>query len=418
MMPEQAGFRFDRSLIPQGNYASDRFIDQYLPLEKESASLQEIWRKFRHQRSGDLDLERNKTESELWSEFAQMAKKWLSTQFELALNEFGVGRPRMMPSYFFVVAPKENGGYKVAPFNTFEFLDMSQSFVDYDTKVGVGLERIYQLAYDSQPGMGLARYSSSELYKQFNSLTDVVEFYQVVDGDGQEKVVEGRYLLLGRKLTSEQKAFVHNYLALRNTLKGQDAGIPTDVILSTTNDRLPPTAETLIQNPTSFDFGLYHSANISDLVEELNYAFERKFGHLLVEQTGVELFQIIEAKIAHIIDELFMATVNRDQITYKHIIGQLLTELQLIWAQTNRPEVKPTEHLYEVIWGQFPMVFAHATTGENLWLFGNPVTNQWYFGNACGGSELGSKWCKKCERFYSGSSCSKCDKSKQTQASL
>lgn len=414
MQPEQDVYStFDRKIIPDGNYASDKFIDQYLPLEKETANLQQLWEKFYKHRTLDQPSNTNIQNEQLWVEFSGIAQRWLRTQIELGLNEFGVGKPRMMPSYYFVLRPNQGDSYKVAPLNTFEFVDLNQSFVGFDTTVGVGLQQIYNLAFEADYGTGIARVSSSELYQQFNSLTDVIEFYQVVDGDSQEKIVEGRYVLVGRRLANYERAFVHNYLAQRNSGFNQSQQILTESIMTNTGQELPVSAQILIQNPVKFDFGNTHESNISHIVEELNFAFETRFGSQLIEQSGVEMYQVISEKVDLLIDELFMAAFSGDKKTYRQIIGNLLTQLQIRWAEFNRPDISPQTHLYDVIWGRFPMVFAHATSGENLWQFGNPITNQWYFGDACGGGEFGQKWCKKCERSYTGKTCSKCDKSNQ-----
>lgn len=416
MTPEQVGStapsQIDRSNIPEGNFASDGFIDSYLPLSAEQKQLKEMWFRYRYERikTGTLSTE---TLTDAWNDYQVIAKQWLKTQIELGLNEFGVGKPRMMPSYYFVVNQSEDGQIAVAPLNTFEFVNLADSFLTHDERVGEGIGKIYQASLTAQEGTGMARVSGLELYQQYKSLTDVIEFYRVIGRDAGRSIVEGRYVLVGRQLSTQERAFVHNYLQLNGSRpQAQEVPVPLDSVITDSDGPLTTTADNLIKNPAKFRYSDNGQDSISSMVARLNRSFEQRFSQALIEHNGIEMYQIIARKMDEVIDELFEVTFNGNNDRYRSIVGNLLAELQMIWASVNRPEVEPIEHLRQVYLGFYRMPFAHATTGENLWNFGNPITNTWYYGDACGGAsiEVGKK-CKKCDKKYTGEYCHRCRRS-------
>jgi hypothetical protein len=366
-------------------YGSGVFFEKYCSPDKERAFLLRAWERILEQHPVPEDVNPFEWQFVLEARFKSAGRQRIFGQMERSVSELGVGRMSMQPSYFYDLEPTETG-FRVLPLNEEIFGDQSQGFIENDPLVGESLRTVYYGQLSQRVGEAMAQYSGYELYKEYNSDTDVLIFYRVIEEDAGKKIIEGKYLIFYQKLSPEERQYIYQWFGGNEILNP------------------PKSAKELVLHPVAFTLP---SGGIPDHAQRLNCDFQQHFGKWLYPPTDNEMYRIIQEIVGENIDYLYetlMAPVL-DKDAYLNCVKAMALESMRRWAVRNRPEISPRRHLMDIIDGFFPMIFLHPSNGENLWLYGDPIQNIWFYGDACV-AEV--EVCSTCKSKKENGVCVKC----------
>lgn len=322
------------------------------------------------------------------SEFRSIIEDWVSTQTFFFLTEYGAGkRLQVQPPYLADLIPNKNGEVDVYAFNLRDYGNQKDSYVDFsgiDVAVREGLNRIYSQLATMDENEGMIRLSPSEFYKDFGSHYDVVEFYRVrkVKDDGS-RVIEGRYLVLEKVLSQQERLFLINLA--NSEVKG--------VLSFDETQLLDYSADNLALNPRKIEYPQTEDP-IFRLMEHLAGAFEKEFDSSLLASTDFYMYERIMDRVKAHIGLLVDLLLLGNEKTVINLLRNMMFESQYEWAESKG--INPDDHIQKILDGDILLGFEMATE------FSDPVANQWFDTknglNFCGlHSRSYQKTCMDCE---------------------
>lgn len=416
------------------------WLDQQMSFDREVAYLRDAYPIFfpRWQ-------ERHPTDStpETQAAYHELAQLWLQTQITFFLTEFGAGKNlQIQPPYYLIVENDDNGMY-VSAANTRYFGDVASRFRDFNSQVGIGLEKIYlgSQAYGDQ-FLGIV-VSPTEKYQDFESTTDVINFFAHAfladtEGSSHESLVLGCYLILNEILTHEQRAFIRNALATMSH-DGQITPdtVRTDAWLSSDEESwLPANPDIMVQHPHIGNNNPFDSP--AHFMHWLSNAFQERFSITLVKPAEIAMYGYIEWLVHQHINEAYQLLKTNNESAYYDLLQLMLFESQAVWklltataSENDKRDLmvkdfnsksdaqhfsvwqiqlldSMTQHLLDIRFGYFAIGGIHPSTGEGLSLFWDPIAQDWFGGGVCSSNEKGL--CKICGKELKDNKCTKCDK--------
>ena len=420
------------------------WLDQQMSFDREVAYLRDAYPIFfpRWQ-------ERHPTDStpETQAAYHELAQLWLQSQITFFLTEFGAGKNlQIQPPYYLLVEHDEDGMY-VSSANTRYFGDVASRFRDFNSQVGIGLEKIYlgSQAYGDQ-FLGIV-VSPTEKYQDFGSTTDVINFFAhafLADtkGTSNEALVLGCYLILNEILTQEQRAFIRNALAtMSHDAQFTPDTVRTDAWLSSDKASwLPANPDIMVQHPHIGDHNPFD--NPSHFIHWISDKFQQRFGKVLIRPAELAMYGYIEWLVQLQINRAYELLQAGQKDAYYELLRSLLFESQAVWKLltqssnqsntlnvlttsffSNESEPMPSslqdqlldsmsQHLWAIRSGNFAIGGIHPSTGEGLLQFWDPIAQDWFGGNNCSSSE--TETCRKCGHELKENKCPKCEKKTAT----
>jgi hypothetical protein len=417
---------------------SGEWIDQQMSFDREASYLNDAKPIFlaRWKEKHSLD-----TTTETEAAYHNLAQLWLQTQITFFLTEFGAGKNlQIQPPYYLLVEHDENGMY-VSAANTRYFGDVASRFRDFNSQVGVGLEKIYIGSEAFQESFLGVVISPTEKYQDFGSTTDVINFFAhafLADTKeaSNESLVLGCYLILNEILSNEQRTFIRNALA-EMSIDGHISPheVRTDAWLSSDEAHWHPThTDIMVQHPHIGNHNPFE--NPSHFMQWISDKFQQRFDKALVKPAEIAMYGFIEWLVQQHINEAYRLLKAGNKSDYYDLLELMLFESQAVWkllTVTNTEKldligkdfVSKTEaknisawqlqlidsmsqHLWDIRFGYFAIGGIHPSTGEGLSQFWDPIAQDWFGGDVCSSNEKGL--CKICGKELKDNKCSKCDK--------
>lgn len=290
-------------------------------------------------------------------------EKWMFNQIYYFLTEFGAGRLLpIQPSYQAEIEVDEDGRFSVYALNLQDYGEQKRSYVSFDgvdVAVRDGLVTAYSTLSTMNPGEGLFRLSPSEYYTAFGSTYDVIEFYRVVEKkESGGRLIEGRYLILDRILSSQERTFIVN----QNDVSGgafitNTSG--TEIIRST--------PESIVRNPQMTIYEPTSADPILDKIWQVASSYTAAYGKPLVSETDFFMYEKIQERVAENMP-LILELCSKSQVDDREMIALLRSMMfssQKQWAEMKG--LDPDEHIQKIIDGEIVIGF------ETMSDFDDPV---------------------------------------------
>lgn len=424
------------------------WLDQQMSLDREAAYLRDAYPIFMA-RWQDEHPDNTKLETE--AAYRELAQLWLQTQITFFLTEFGAGKNlQIQPPYYLIVEEDEDGLF-VSAANTRYFGDVASRFRDFNSQVGIGLEKIYSGSEVFQEHFLGVVVSPTEEYQDFGSTTDVINFFAhafLADSGcaPNESLVLGCYLILNEVLSNEQRAFIRNALAaMTSHAEIIPDTVRTDAWLSSdATSWLPTNPDIMVQHPHIGDHNPFE--NPAHFMSWISDIFQQRFEKDLIEPAQITMFGYIEWLTQQTINEAYQFVKTGDKPGYYKLLRNLLFESQAVWKLLTETSQLPTtvdsvatgwsikapganyatwsdrlidsmsQHLWAVRSGNFAIGGIHPSTGEGLWQFWDPVANDWFGGDVCSAPERDT--CTQCGHELKDHKCPRCGKKNNGRHSM
>jgi hypothetical protein len=420
-----------------GSYS---WLDQQMSFDREATYLNDAKPRF-YARWKEKHTSDTTTNTE--AAYHDLARRWLQTQITFFLTEFGAGKNlQIQPPYYLIVEHDADGMF-VSAANTRYFGDVSSRFRDFNSQVGVGLEKIYigsEVFRESFLGVVI---SPTEKYQDFGSTTDVINFFAhafLADTKeaANESLVLGCYLILNEILSNEQRSFIRNALA-EMSIEGHISPheVRSDAWLSSDEESwLPANPNIMVQHPHIGNNNPFDSP--AHFMHWLSDTFQERFAITLIKPAEIAMYGYIEWLVQQHMSDAYQFLKTDNKSAYYDLLQLMLFESQAVWkllSETTSDTIKRnlmvkdlvsktdakhfsawqfqlvdsmTQHLMDIRFGIFAIGGIHPSTGEGLWQFWDPIAQDWFGGDACSTSE--KSICRKCGHELKDNKCSKCEK--------
>ncbi len=420
------------------------WLDQQMSFDREVAYLRDAYPIFfpRWQDKHPYD-----TEVETNVAYHELASLWLQSQITFFLTEFGAGKNlQIQPPYYLLVEHDDDGMF-VSAANTRYFGDVASRFRDFNSQVGIGLEKVYEGSEEHQENFLGIVVSPTEKYQDFGSTTDVINFFAhafLADTTevSNEGLVLGCYLILNEILSNQQRAFIRNAL----TSMSEDGGINPDAVRTDawlSSDEaswLPANPDIMVQHP---HIGRHNPfENSAHFMRWLSDNFEQRFGKELIRPAEIAMYGYIEWLVQQNINEAYQLIKTGNKSDYYDLLRMMLFESQAVWKLLSETAYQSrsieqgdghllpdltvfhppfsdyklidamSQHLWAIRSGNFAIGGIHPSTGEGLSQFWDPIAQDWFGGDTCSSNE--TETCRKCGHELKENKCPKCEKKTPT----
>lgn|SRR3989344_3427202 len=320
------------------------------------------------------------TQEDRESDLRGLVEEWVGAQAFFFLTEFGAGkRLPVQPSYLAEIVTQTNEP-EVYAFNLRDYGNQKKSYVDFDGVhpfVRKGLSRIYGGLAMMAENEGMIRVSPSEFYTNFGSHYDVVEFYRIREvREDNSRLMEGRYMVLDRKLSKEERLF------LVNGMQDDRGTVPA---FDGTND-LPYSIENLVLNPRMVSY-TRGSDPVLDFMVSMSAEFNHRFGEPLVHSMDFHMYETIASRVADKASALVDLLLEGSEQQVIDLLRTMMFDSQREWAVYNN--LDPDLHVQRILDGEIEIGFEMATTGD-------PLLNTWF------DTIVAERYCEMHAKYYHG----------------
>lgn len=406
-----SSFSVDLEMIRTGDeqvVVSDLWFDMMMNFAKERARL----RGYRYEMQ---EYTRKRGQQFMENDYHMLAKQHVSQQVAFFLSEYGCGQYlQIQPAYYTLVGVDE-GRLWAGPQGLRQFGDHARSYVAENKLVGDGLMHIYEQMVELPVGALAAVVSPTEQYQDYNSATDVINFFRKlgIDDEGNA-IVEAQYFVLGRVLSTKERRFLHNlyYMFANEGRIGADE-VPVDRLLLqgkklAIQDPRRADVEVLVKRPNVFFASFIQGEEpLVELIHATSNYFEARFGDRLLTQDHSRMYPIVKGLAEGRQGELLAYLYDDNREDYYGVLRELWFTCQRRWALLHEKATHPLEHIQRIIGGDLMLGFwdggpsdmvPHGTSGD--WQFGGP----WQEGDEK------KKYCKTHECWYTGDVCPQCSR--------